>query len=117
MASNLEPINVDAIIEKLLSVRNARPGTQVDLSETEIRGLCLHSREVLLAQPMLLELEAPIKICGTHERCVSLRRCAVLTTPFPQATFTANTTTCFVYSSMEASLQNRITSSLGTQSS
>lgn len=63
-SSALEPIDVDNIIEKLLSVRGARPGKQVNLSETEIRGLCLHAREVFLAQPILVELEAPIKICG-----------------------------------------------------
>ncbi|TMW56498.1 hypothetical protein Poli38472_006508 [Pythium oligandrum] len=62
--SALEPINVDSIIEQLLSVRSARPGKMVNLTEAEIRGLCLHGREVLLNQPMLLELEAPIKICG-----------------------------------------------------
>ncbi|CAH0473916.1 unnamed protein product [Peronospora belbahrii] len=37
-SSGLEPIDVDSIIEKLLSVRGARPGKQVNLSETEIRG-------------------------------------------------------------------------------
>ena len=36
----------------------------VGLSATEVRGLCLKTREILLSQPMLLELEAPIKICG-----------------------------------------------------
>lgn len=55
---------VDVIIEKLLSVRGARPGKQVDLSEAEIKMLCLRSRDLLISQPMLLELEAPIKICG-----------------------------------------------------
>jgi len=55
---------VDVIIDKLLSVRGARPGKQVDLSEAEIKMLCLRSRDLLIGQPMLLELEAPIKICG-----------------------------------------------------
>jgi len=55
---------IDVIIDKLLSVRGARPGKQVDLSEQEIKMLCLRSRDVLIGQPMLLELEAPIKICG-----------------------------------------------------
>ncbi|GLD93968.1 hypothetical protein PINS_up002573 [Pythium insidiosum] len=63
-AKPLEPLDVDSIITKLLSVRNSRPGKEVQLSEHEVRGLCLHSREVFLSQPMLLELEAPIKICG-----------------------------------------------------
>lgn len=62
--AGLEPIDVDSIIDKLLNVRGARPGKQVNLTEGEIRGLCVHSREVFLSQPILLELEAPIKICG-----------------------------------------------------
>lgn len=45
-------------------VRGARPGKNVQLSEGEIRGLCLKSREIFLSQPILLELEAPLKICG-----------------------------------------------------
>lgn len=35
----------------------------------EIRGLCLKSREIFLSQPILLELEAPLKICGKH-KCI-----------------------------------------------
>lgn len=58
----VDPINV--IIDKLTSVRGARPGRQVDLSEAEIKMLCLRSRDLLIGQPMLLELEAPIKVCG-----------------------------------------------------
>lgn len=45
-------------------VRGARPGKNVQLTENEIRGLCLKSREIFLSQPILLELEAPLKICG-----------------------------------------------------
>ena len=33
-------------------------------SEVEVRGLLTKAREVFLSQPALLELEAPIKICG-----------------------------------------------------
>ena len=46
------------------SVRGSRPGKNVQLTENEIRGLCLKSREIFLSQPILLELEAPLKICG-----------------------------------------------------
>ncbi|KAK2988471.1 hypothetical protein RJ640_007040, partial [Escallonia rubra] len=35
----------------------------VQLSELEIRQLCLRSKDIFLQQPNLLELEAPIKIC------------------------------------------------------
>lgn len=45
-------------------MRGARPGKNVQLTENEIRGLCLKSREIFLSQPILLELEAPLKICG-----------------------------------------------------
>jgi len=55
---------LDDITRRLLEVRTARPGKQVQLSEAEIRQLCTVSRDIFLSQPNLLELEAPIKICG-----------------------------------------------------
>lgn len=54
-----------------ISVRGARPGKNVQLTEGEIRGLCLKSREIFLSQPILLELEAPLKICGKFNRFIS----------------------------------------------
>ena len=45
-------------------MRGSRPGKNVQLTEAEVRGLCLKSREIFLSQPILLELEAPLKICG-----------------------------------------------------
>lgn len=53
--------NVD---DTLMIVRGAKPGKQVSLTENEIRDLCVKSREIFVNQPILLELEAPIKICG-----------------------------------------------------
>lgn len=47
-----------------LSVRGCRPGKIVQMTEAEVRGLCIKSREIFLSQPILLELEAPLKICG-----------------------------------------------------
>lgn len=55
---------LDDIIDRLLDVRNGRPGKQVQLTEQEIRQLCLTAKEIFMSQPNLLELEAPIKICG-----------------------------------------------------
>ena len=55
---------VEQVIDRLLDVRNGRPGKPVQLTESQIRQLCLMAKEVFLAQPNLLELEAPIKICG-----------------------------------------------------
>ena len=48
----------------MFSVRGSRPGKTVQMTENEVRGLCLKSREIFLQQPILLELEAPLKICG-----------------------------------------------------
>jgi serine/threonine-protein phosphatase PP1 catalytic subunit len=62
--AEMNDIDVDNIIEQLLAVRGARPGRQVNLTEAEIRWLCIKSREIFNQQPVLLELEAPIKICG-----------------------------------------------------
>ena len=56
--------DVDRVIDQLLEVRGAKPGKQVDLAEEDIKTLCNRSREIFMAQPILLELEAPIKICG-----------------------------------------------------
>jgi serine/threonine-protein phosphatase PP1 catalytic subunit len=55
---------VDNIIEKLLSVRNSKVPKQVNLLEGEIKGLCHKCKEIFMQQPIFLELEAPLKICG-----------------------------------------------------
>lgn len=59
-------IDIDLILEKLLSVRGSKPGKLVSLTENEIRGLCIKSRDVFISQPILLEIEAPLKICGRY---------------------------------------------------
>lgn len=55
---------VDDMIERLLEGRHVRPGKPVQLTEPEIRQLCIRARDIFLEQPNLLELDAPIKICG-----------------------------------------------------
>ncbi|GFZ01328.1 Calcineurin-like metallo-phosphoesterase superfamily protein [Actinidia rufa] len=55
---------LDDIIQRLLDAKNGRVPKQVHLTEAEIRNLCVASKEIFLSQPNLLELEAPIKICG-----------------------------------------------------
>ncbi|KAB8237494.1 Metallo-dependent phosphatase-like protein [Aspergillus alliaceus] len=57
-------IDVDSIIERLLRVRDDRPGKHVQLQDSEIRNLCHKARGIFIAQPILLELRAPIQICG-----------------------------------------------------
>lgn len=55
--------DIDSIIARLLDSRT-RNGRQINLPEFEIRGLCLKAREIFMSQPILIELEAPLKICG-----------------------------------------------------
>ena len=55
-------VDLDSIIDRLLEVRGSRPGKQVQLLEAEIRHLCQKAREIFISQPILLELEAPIKV-------------------------------------------------------
>lgn len=59
---SMEPIQ--NIAQRLLSLRGSPPGTLATLTENEIKLLCQRVRPILLSQPMLLELEAPLKICG-----------------------------------------------------
>ncbi|KCV71411.1 protein phosphatase 1, catalytic subunit [Fonticula alba] len=56
--------DIDSIIFKLLSVRGNRPGMDVPMTEGEIRWLCAKARDIFISQPSLLELEAPVKVCG-----------------------------------------------------
>jgi len=55
------------MINKLLEVRGKKPGKAVNLTEDELKHLCTKSREIFISQPNLLELEAPIKICGKQK--------------------------------------------------
>jgi len=55
---------LDIVIQKLLSVRGSKPGKYADISEEEIKMVCLRAKALMLQQPMLLELQAPIQIVG-----------------------------------------------------
>ncbi|KFK26511.1 hypothetical protein AALP_AA8G258500 [Arabis alpina] len=52
---------LDDIIRRLLE---GKGGKQVQLSESEIRQLCFNARQIFLSQPILVDLHAPIRICG-----------------------------------------------------
>lgn len=57
-------IDVDNILERLLSVRGNKPGKTVDLKEEEIKYLIDKSMLIFKEQKMLIELEAPLRVCG-----------------------------------------------------
>jgi len=60
----VEELDVDGVIEKCLEVRGGKPGKLVQITEGQLKALCTSAREVFLSQSALLELEAPLKICG-----------------------------------------------------
>jgi len=55
---------IQSIITCLLRVKKHVAGKEVKLQEEDIRSLCFKARAILTNQPILLELEAPIKIVG-----------------------------------------------------
>ncbi|KAH8283462.1 hypothetical protein KR018_002984 [Drosophila ironensis] len=55
--------NLDAIIHQLKTSTLASRRASV-LPETTINYICIAARALFLSQPMLLELNAPVKICG-----------------------------------------------------
>lgn len=63
---SMDAARLDDIINRLLEVRYVRPGKLVDLTDGEIRQLCSASRAIFLDQPNLLEIVAPVKICGRY---------------------------------------------------
>ncbi|KAG6597368.1 Serine/threonine-protein phosphatase PP1, partial [Cucurbita argyrosperma subsp. sororia] len=59
----MESATLNRIISRLLET-GSKSGKQAPLSETEITQLCMVSRNIFLRQPNLLEIEAPVYICG-----------------------------------------------------
>ena len=68
----MSEFDIDNIIDRLLEVRGSKPGKPVQLTENEIKELCYRSREIFISQPILLELEAPIKVCGKFFNILTL---------------------------------------------
>ena len=57
-------MNADSIMEKLLSVKGNKPGKLVELKEEEIKFLIDKSLALIKEEKMLIELEAPLRVCG-----------------------------------------------------
>eukprot|EP00439_Symbiodinium_sp_Y106_P027005 s2079_g3.t1 len=57
-------VDVDAIVDQCLEVKGGKPGKLVNIPEVQVKGLCTAVRDIFLQQSALLELEAPLKICG-----------------------------------------------------
>lgn len=55
---------VEDIIADLKSATTKQPGTEIELNDKMVIELCVQARKILLSQPCLLRLEAPIIVCG-----------------------------------------------------
>jgi len=60
----MDKVDIDDIIQRLLEKRNSPPGSKVELKLPEVKFLIEKSREIFISQPVLLDLEAPLKIVG-----------------------------------------------------
>jgi hypothetical protein len=58
---NTDFSSVHYVLDLLLAAKHSGRGV-VQPAEQDIRNLCTEAREIFLAQPMLLELEAPINV-------------------------------------------------------
>lgn len=68
-------LELDQAIKELTSVKNSPPGTEVNLPEDQIIKIVRAARAVFLNQPVLIEVNAPINICGdTHGQYSDLLR-------------------------------------------
>ena len=66
---------IDQIIRKLVSIRTEHPGTPSAITRSEIEMLCDRVRVIFDEQPILLELQPPLTICGdTHGQFHDLLR-------------------------------------------
>ncbi len=56
--------NVDDILSKLLAARGSKTQKQVNLLENEIKWIAVKSKDIVMDQPIYLELESPLNVCG-----------------------------------------------------
>lgn len=66
MKSNDKPVecNVDEILTKLLSAKSLKTQKQINLLENEVKWLAIKTKEICMDQPIFLELESPLNVCG-----------------------------------------------------
>jgi len=60
----VEELEIDKMLDKCLEARGDKPGKLVQIPEAQVKSLCTAVRNTFLDQSALLELEAPLKICG-----------------------------------------------------
>ena len=57
-------LNLDSCIQRLLEQKKSKSLKTFCLKQSEIIAICMAARQVLLDQPMLLELSPPVNVVG-----------------------------------------------------
>ena len=71
----MSDLDLDGAISALLSAGSHPPGTEVNLPEDQICKVVRSCRQVFMQQPMLIEIKAPVNVCGdTHGQFSDLLR-------------------------------------------
>ena len=75
-----ESLPLDSVIERLLAVKQARPGTCVPIGDKEAVALIAGAEEGVLRQPVLLQLQVRVICTSMHTNgapvAARLSRCA-----------------------------------------
>ena len=64
MATPQRSTYIDYIIKVLLESKSNSSYVELNLTQELLIRVATEAREIILAQPMLLELRAPVNICG-----------------------------------------------------
>ncbi|EJW88132.1 serine/threonine protein phosphatase [Wuchereria bancrofti] len=71
----MSEVNINDLILRLLNVGQPDKGLTKTVRELEIASLCHKAREIFMAQPSLIEIDPPVRICGdTHGQYGDLLR-------------------------------------------
>jgi len=58
-------LDINLVIDKLVGLRKRHPtGQYQQLTLEQVNALCIAARQIFAEQPMLLEIEAPVNLCG-----------------------------------------------------
>ena len=57
-------VNIDDLLLKLLSLKGNKVQKQSNIQENDIKFIIIKAKEILMDQPVFLELESPLNVCG-----------------------------------------------------
>ena len=57
-------VNLDDLLLKLLSLKGNKVQKQSNIQENDIKFIIIKAKEILMDQPVFLELESPLNVCG-----------------------------------------------------